>query len=500
MTGEKKQARLSILDTYGFESSGIPVEIKIVKRDDFNPSYEVVIPGIAEYTRIILETTLRAELIAEVKIDISEMLDPKKEPDVRKKFFAAAFIILDKNFPNLPEDKKRILASYLLQNTLGLGEIETLLSDDKLEEVVINNSHEPVWIYHKKYGWCKTNLIIKDEETIFDYSSLIARKVGRQINILNPLLDAHLPSGDRVNSTLFPVSNFGNTLTIRKFSRNPWSITTLIKNKTLSPEVAALIWTCVQNELSLLIAGGTGSGKTSFLNALAGIIPSNQRIISIEDTRELTLPSFLHWVPMVTREPNPEGKGEVSMLDLMVNALRMRPDRIIVGEIRRQREAEILFEAMHTGHSVYATVHADNVEQTINRLTNPPINIPKEMLDALAGVVATFRHRRFNIRRVLEFGEIHRNGESRIIYRWDVKNDEIKQVGGLSRLVDLLSLYAGMSEKEIKEDLEKKTEILSWMVANDYTNVDQVGSIVSHYYLNEDEIYGMASKGEKWMI
>ncbi|MFA5077658.1 MAG: type II/IV secretion system ATPase subunit, partial [Candidatus Micrarchaeia archaeon] len=379
----------------------------------------------------------------------------------------------------------------------GLGEIETLLGDEKLEEVVINNSREPVKVYHKKFGWCNTNLMLKDEEAIFDYSSLIARKVGRQINLLTPLLDAHLPSGDRVNATLTPISNFGNTLTIRKFSKNPWSITTLIKNKTLSPEVGALIWLCVQNELSLLIAGGTGSGKTSFLNAVAGLIPANQRIISIEDTRELTLPTFLHWVPMVTREPNPEGKGEVSMLDLMVNALRMRPDRIIVGEVRKQREAEILFEAMHTGHSVYSTIHADNVEQAVSRITNPPINVPKEMLDALAGVVVTFRHRRFNIRRVLEFGEIIKNDDFRILHRWDVKSDEMREVAGLSRLADLLSLYAGLTEKEIKQDLEKKTEVLNWMVDKNYLDVDQVGHIVSQYYFNEDDIYEMMKKGEK---
>ncbi|MBU0586870.1 type II/IV secretion system ATPase subunit, partial [Candidatus Micrarchaeota archaeon] len=476
----------------------IPIEVKIIKRDDFNPFYEVIIPGIAEYTRIILETSLRAELISEVNIDITEILDPKKADDVKKKFFQGALVVLQRNFPSLTEEKQKVLASYLLQNTLGLGEIESLVSDERLEEIVINNAREPIWVYHKKYGWCKTNLTLKDEETTFDYSSLIARKVGRQINTLNPLLDAHLPNGDRVNSTLFPISNFGNTLTIRKFSRNPWSITTLIKNQTLSPDVGALIWLAVQNELSLVVAGGTGSGKTSFLNALAGLIPANQRIISIEDTRELTLPSFLQWVPLVTREPNPEGKGAVSMLDLMVNSLRMRPDRIIVGEIRRQREAEILFEAMHTGHSVYSTLHADNVEQAISRITNPPINIPREMLDALAGIVVTFRHRRFNIRRVLEFGEVLKNGQYNVVYRWDVKNDEIKQVAGLSRLVDLIGLYAGMSEKEIEADLDKKSEILNWMVTNDYLNVDQVGKIVSNYYMNEDQVYEAASSNKKW--
>ncbi|MEK6981813.1 MAG: type II/IV secretion system ATPase subunit [Candidatus Micrarchaeota archaeon] len=489
-----------VLDSYSFASEGIPVNVQIVKRADFVPKYELSIPGIAEGTKLILETKLRGELVTEVKLDISEILDPKKYEEVKAKLLEAANRILERNFPSLPSDKQNILAVFLLQNAIGLGELESLLHDDKLEEVVINNSQEPVWVYHKKFGWCKTNLKVKNEQMIYDYASTIARKVGKQINILNATLDARLPTGDRVNSTLFPISNFGNTLTIRKFSRNPWTISTFIKSKTVSSEVAALIWLCIQNELSLLVTGGTGSGKTSFLNAMAALIPANQRIVSIEDTRELTLPKFLHWVPMVVREANPEGKGEVTMLDLMVNALRQRPDRILVGEIRRQREAEVLFEAMHTGHSVYATLHADDTDQTISRLTNPPINIPKVMLDALGGVVVTFRHRRFNIRRVLEFSEVEKKGDYNVLYKWDVKSDKIKQVGQMSRLKDLLSLYAGMQEKEIRDDINEKTEVLNWMVKNDYDNVDQVGAVVSSYYLDPEAVLESVRKKEKWQF
>jgi len=495
---EKRRPKLSLLASYSFENERLPVEVRIIKGKDFVPRYEVTIPGIAEGTKLILETKLRGELVTEVKLDISEILDPKKYDEVKEKFLEAGKHILERNFPTLPPDKKEILAVYLLQNTLGLGELEALLADENLEEVVINNSREPVWVYHKKFGWCKTNLRIKNEEMIYDYASMLARRIGRQINVLNPMLDAHLPSGDRVNSTLFPISSFGNTITIRKFAKNPWTITNFIRSSTISSEVAGLIWLCIQNELSLLVTGGTGSGKTSFLNAMSGLIPANQRIISIEDTRELTLPSFLQWVPMVVREPNPEGKGEVTMLDLMVNALRQRPDRILVGEIRRQREAEILFEAMHTGHSVYATLHADNSEQTISRLVNPPINIPPSMLDALSGIVVTFRHRRFNIRRVLEFSEMQKNGAVNTLYRWDVKSDKIKGVGKMERLADQLSLYAGMEEKEIEADVEEKTEVLDWMVKNNYDDVDQVGEIVSHYYMDPDEVMEAVRKGKKW--
>jgi len=496
---KEKTSKVTTLASYSYSSEGIPVEIRIMKKPEgYVPLYEVSIPGIAGGTKLILETKLRGELVADVTLDISEMLDPKKYREVKEKFMEAAYRILDRNFPTLSPEKKNILAVYLLQSTLGLGELEALLSDDTLEEIVINNAKEPVWVYHKKFGWCKTNLFIKNEEMIYDYASMIARKIGRQINVLNPTLDAHLPNGDRVNSTLFPISNFGNTITIRKFSRNPWTITNFIRSKTVSPEVAGLIWLCIQNELSLLVSGGTGSGKTSFLNAMTGLIPANQRVISIEDTRELTLPSFLHWVPMVVREPNPEGKGEVTMLDLMVNALRQRPDRIIVGEVRRQREAEILFEAMHTGHSVYATLHADNAEQTISRLTNPPINVPKEMLDALSGIVVTFRHRRFNIRRVLEFAEVEKDGSLNTLYRWDVKSDKVKVVGKMNRLVELLSLYAGMDEKEIKDDVSEKVKILNWMVRQGYEGVDEVGAIVSHYYMDPDYVVNAAKKNMKW--
>ncbi len=495
---ENKNKSTKVLDSYSFVNEDIKVSIRILSKGDFVPYYELSIYEIAVGTKLMLETKLRAELVSGVKLDISEILDPKKYLEVKAKFLESASSLLDKNFPDLNDRAKKILSAYLVQNTLGLGEMENLIGDEKLEEIVINNSRDNIWVYHKKYGWCKTNLKIKNEDLIYDYASTIGRKIGRQINVLNPMLDAHLPNGDRVNATLFPISNFGNTLTIRKFSRNPWTIVSMIENKMLSSKVAALIWLCVQNELSLLVSGGTGSGKTSLLNAIAGLIPANQRIISIEDTRELTLPKFLHWVPMVTREPNPEGKGEISMLDLMVNALRQRPDRIIVGEVRRQQEAEILFEAMHTGHSVYATLHADNAEQTISRLTNPPINVPKEMLDALAGVVVTFRHRRFGMRRLLEFSEVQSNGELNTLYRWDVKKDILKSVKGLEKLNDLLSLYAGMSDKEINHDVEEKMGVFDWMLKKNYTAVNEVGQIISSYYMDPETVVECSEKNKPW--
>lgn len=488
-----------VIDSYFFECDRIPVNVRILQTKDFVPHYEVLIPGLGEGTKIVLNT-LKGELITTVKLDITEIIDPKKAEEVKRKFEAKAMQVLEKHFPALSEETKKVLSSYLIQNTLGLGDLEPPMHDEKLEDIVINNATEPVWVYHKKHGWCKTNIRIKTEDAIYDYAAMIGRKVGRQINILTPLMDAHLPTGDRVNASLFPISAFGNTLSIRKFSRNPWTITTLVELNCLSSKLAALLWLCVQNELSLIISGGTGAGKTSFLNALSGLIPPTQRIVSIEDTRELTLPTFLQWVALVTREPNPEGKGEITMLDLLVNSLRMRPDRILVGEVRRQREAEILFEAMHTGHSVYATLHADTAMETITRLTNPPINVPKAVLDALSGIVVTFRHRRLGIRRILEFAEIEKGGDVNILYRWDIKTDKIQEVGKMFALANTLSLYAGMSMKEIEDDIREKAEIINWMVRKKYRDVNQVGEIVSRYYIDPESVVEKAEKNADWVF
>lgn len=489
------------IETYQFDNEGIQVLAKIIfYPDDFVLHYELTVRGLMEGTRLVLNT-LRGELITTVKLDITDIMDVKKRDEVRRKFEATANQLLSKYyFTSLSDSEKKILTAILIQNSLGLGDLEAPLHDERLEEIVINSSSDPVWVYHKKYGWCKSNIFVKSEEAIYDYASMIGRRIGKQINVLSPLMDAHLPTGERVNATLFPISAFGNTLTIRKFSKNPWTFPYLIELNCISPQVAGLIWLCIQNELSLLVSGGTGSGKTSFLNALACMIPANQRVISIEDTRELTLPSFLQWVPMTTREPNSEGKGEVAMLDLLVNSLRQRPDRIIVGEVRKQREAEILFEAMHTGHSVYATLHADNAEETVTRLTNPPISMPPGILDALAGIVVQFRHRRLNIRRTLEFAEIEKGGGVNTLYRWDLKSDKLNEAGKMLTLNNTLALYAGLTPKEIDSDISDKAKILTWMTKKRYRDVNSVGTIVSHYYMNPEEVLEIVGKNAAWVF
>lgn len=486
-----------ILTKYEVAADKVSARVVISKKpEEYTPIYEISFPKISEPTEIILDA-IRERLIESVKIKISEILDPKALEDIKKRFLQQASTFIAAELPKLSQSDRDTLAGFLVHEMLGLGKLEILLNDDGLEEIVVNNSSEPVFVYHKKFGWLKTNTMIPSEEQIYNYASIIGRKVGRQITNLNPLMDAHLTTGDRVNSTLFPISTKGNTITIRKFARNPWTIVHMIdpQNKTLSKEIAALIWLCMQYELNVLVAGGTASGKTTVLNTMMPFIPPNHRIISIEDTREIQLPKYLHWVPLTTREPNPEGRGEVKMLDLLVNSLRMRPDRIIVGEIRRQQEAEVLFEAMHTGHSVYATLHADRAEQVVRRLTNPPINLPETLLEALHLVVVQFRHRKLGIRRTLHVAEvipIEVNGEAKvrldILYRWDPKNDIMVKVKSSSRLIEEIRLHTGMSDSEMRLDLKEKQKILQWMLNNNIRTVNTVGKVVADYYHDSGKV------------
>lgn len=470
----------NLLDSYELTVNDIVINISIYSDENETvPIYNLSITNISETTKVILEK-IREEFVSqEAKAPEEESLESS---GIQQQFKKNIHVLLRKYFPTANKQTMDMLINYILQQNIGLGNIEVLLKDNNLEEIVINNAHEPIWVYHRKYGWLKTNITIPNESRIRYFSTIIGRDVGKEITVLNPLMDAHLKTGDRVNSTLRPISSKGNTITIRKFAVRPWTITDFIKEKSLTYEAAALLWMAVQNELSVIITGGTASGKTSMLNVIANFFPPNQRIISLEDTRELKLPNILHWVPLETRLPNPEGKGGIDMLDLIVNSLRMRPDRIIIGEIRKKKEAEVLFEAMHTGHSVYGTLHASNIRETINRLTQPPIDLPKQILSALSLIVVQHINRRNGKRRTLQIGEVTHSGDARPIMQLNVIKDTLEKINEPTTIYGTLNLYMGLSKEDTLKDIDEKIDILKWMVKNDITDINKIGLIMSKYY------------------
>ena len=491
-----KKEDVKLITSYDFVSDLIPITIKIYKRKgEFVPLYEVSISSISKNTEIILEK-IREELTTQVSLGMVDILSTKDTGVIEQKFIDTITNLINKHFPDADENTTNFLKSYLIQRSLGLGNIEILMDDINLEEIAINSSDEPVWVYHKKHGWLKTNVMLANEDQIRHYATMIGRRVGRQLTILEPLMDAHLKGGDRVNATLEPISVSGNTITLRKFAAKPWTITDFTKDGTISTEAAALVWLGAQFELSTLIAGGTATGKTSMLNVVANFFPPNQRIISIEDTREIQLPKFLHWIPMVTRLPNPEGKGEVSMLDLLVNSLRMRPDRIIVGEIRRKREAEVLFEAIHTGHSVYATVHANDADETVTRLTNPPIEIPKSMLPAISMIVVQYRNRRTGERKTFQIAEILPDSEPNVLIQLDIRKGVLKKVANSKSLMSTIELFTGFTRNEVNKSLKEKEIVLKWLAKNSINTVDGVGRAMAEYYTNKDNLMQCVRKNK----
>lgn len=480
--------------TYTFTSDKIPITVRI--HDDeqgFVPVYEISITVISPTTDLVLQK-IRDELVSKISLGAIDITDPRKHELIEQRFGEEILRLVKRYFPLSDEATIALLYSYFIRKNLGMGDLEILMDDENLEEIVVNNAKEPAWVYHKRYGWLKTTVRVQNEEQIQHYARIIARKSDKQITILSPLLDASLETGDRINATFFPVSIQGNTITIRKFASKPWTITDFLNNNVLSTAAAALMWQGIQYELSALVAGGTASGKTSMLNVLASFFPPNQRIITIEDTRELQLPSFLHWIPMLTRQPNPEGRGEISMLDLLINSLRMRPDRILVGEIRRHKEAEVLFEAIHTGHSVYATVHANDVREVFTRLTNPPIEIPQSMLQAISMIVIQYRNRRTGLRRTFQVAEIMPDGNPRVLMQLDIARDKMDKLVDSITLKSTLSLLTGMTDAEIIKDLAEKEKVLSWLMAKNINTVDEVGKVMAEYYTRKDKLMQAVEK------
>ena len=482
---ETAEENKEVLDNYQLNVNNILVDVSIEFTElDTVPRYTVNITNMSKMTKLVLEK-IREEFISQVGVGVIELSEAGGIEVIKVQFKKELGSLLKKYFPNADQRTKDMLINYVIEQNLGLGNIEILLKDKNIEEIVVNGAKQPIWVYHKKHAWLKTNIIIPREERVRHFSTMIGREVNKEITILNPLMDAHLRTGDRVNATLSPISSFGNTITIRKFAEDPWTITDFIKAGTMDYNVSSLVWLCLQNELSLLIAGGTGSGKTSALNVCSSFMPPNQRIISIEDTRELRLPKTLHWVPMATRLANPEGKGGINMLDLVVNSLRMRPDRIIMGEIRRQAEAEVLFEAMHTGHSVYGTFHANDAHETVMRLTNAPINIPKLVLPALSVVLVQNRNRRTNKRRTFQFAEILPTGDANVVLQHNPKTDKLDKVGEFKVITKTLGLFTGMTPEDIQNDLEQKKKVLKYLVKNEIRDLNTIGLLMSKYYLNK---------------
>jgi pilus assembly protein CpaF len=265
----------------------------------------------------------------------------------------------------LTREERRQITRDITDDILGYGPLEPLLRDDTITEVMVNN-HDRVYVERRgKIEAAEATFV--DNAHLLRINDKIVSQVGRRVDEASPMVDARLPDGSRVNAIIPPLSLRGPTLTIRKFSRDPYTMDDLIEFGTVSPEAAQFLSACVRGKLNMLISGGTGTGKTTTLNALSAFVPGDERIVTIEDAAELQLQQA-HVITLEARPPNIEGEGEIRIRELVRNALRMRPDRIIVGEVRGAETLDML-QAMNTGHEgSLTTIHANTPRDALSRL------------------------------------------------------------------------------------------------------------------------------------
>ncbi len=309
----------------------------------------------------------------------------------------------------------------ILDEILGHGPIEPLLRDPDVTEIMVNSWDR---IYVERFGQIHpVDTAFTDEAHLRRVIDRIVSRIGRRVDEASPMVDARLPDGSRVNAVVPPVVLDGAALTIRKFSVDPYTAEDLISFGTLTPQVANLLAACIQGRLDIVISGGTGSGKTTLLNVLSGYLPSNERIITIEDSAELRL-SQDHVLRLEYRPPNIEGAGEVTIRDLVRNALRMRPDRIVVGEVRDAAALDML-QAMNTGHDgSLTTVHANSPRDSISRLETMvlmagmelPVRAIREQISSAVDVIVQLARLRDGTRRIVQITEVgHMEGDTVVL-------------------------------------------------------------------------------------
>jgi flagellar protein FlaI len=409
--------------------------------------------------------------------------------------------ILEDYMVGMDTQIKKKIFYFLEKQFLGLFKLEVLMRDPNIEDISCDGSNVPIFLYHRRYGSLKGNIQFDDEDELSAFVIKLAQKCGKHISIAEPMLDATMPDGSRIQMTLSTeVTTKGSTFTIRKFKEDPFSPPDLIEFNTMSSEMIAYMWMAVENGINALIAGGTAAGKTSTLNALSLFVPKEAKIVSIEETREINLP-HPNWIPGVARSGFGEVVGnkivgEIDLYDLMKAALRQRPEYILVGEIRG-REAYVLFQAMATGHTTYSTVHADSAQSLIHRLEGKPINIPRIMLQALdivcIQIISRVKNKRARrCKQIIEIIDIDPATKEILtneVFRWDPVEDKFIY-SGKSYILERIRAEKDIGREDMTNEIKNRAKLLDWMNKNNVREFKKVANLISKYFENPTKLIG----------
>ena len=465
--------------------------------------YNVIEPELNEEEKKNMERISKA-LIEMVEVGFGEIKEEKKAIEYIKQNVDK--IIKYLGIKLSPNSYLKIMY-YIYRNFIGYNEVHAILNDPYIEDISCDGINVPVYVIHRKYGSLKTNVVFADGETLRKFIVKLAERCGRYVSYAEPILDASLPDGSRVAATIASdVATKGGTFTIRKFTEKPFSPIDQIELKTANEEILAYIWYLIEHRASLLVVGGTATGKTSFLNSICMFIKPEAKIVSIEDTRELRL-THEHWIPGLARPgfgiPLPTGEkyGSVTLFDLLKEAFRQNPDYVIVGEVRGQ-EAYVLFQGIASGHASLSTLHAGSASDVVKRLISPPIELPPVLLEGLdAIIVMTFaKEKGGSSRRVKEIEEVVNidekgNVKTNLVYRWNPVTDTFEKVNESFRLKKIAN-YIGVSYDMVLEDIERRKKFLRWLLSQGIKDYIEVTKYINEFYKNPkkfEEIIGKVS-------
>jgi flagellar protein FlaI len=369
----------------------------------------------------------------------------------------------------------RKIVYYLEKDLIGYCKIDGLMRDPFIEDISCLGLNRPVYIYHRKYANAKTNLIFTDEEELDDFITRVVHRQGKHVSIAHPIVDLTLPGKHRLAISFGKETTpAGTSFTIRKFKDDPLTIVDLIMNETIDENIAAYLWMLMENKMSVMIVGPTGAGKTTALNAIAGLVRPDFKMISVEEVQEINLPQD-NWVSTLARIGfGGDSEGEVTLYDLIKSAVRHRPALILVGEIRGE-EAYVLFQALAIGHGGLCTMHADDVDTVIKRLTQPPMNIPQNILSLMNCVIVVKQinasnftlasgERKAASRKFVEISEIDKSGTPIQVFRWNASTDIFEENLDKSYLFEKIAKTLDTPVSVVIHEFERRKQILLKLV------------------------------------
>jgi len=455
--------------------------------------YQIIEPVLTERDEKALEI-IKKLLMTELSVSMGE-IKSKKEAEYR---LGSKIDRMIKNYRlRIPKKNIAKIKYYAIRDFVHLGKIEPLMRDHMIEEISCDGTGIPLYIWHRELESIPTNIMFKKDAELNNFARKLAYICGKHVSMADPIVDASLPDGSRINLTLgHEITRRGSTFTIRRFRADPITVIDLIKFGTMSIDIAAFMWYLIEKKSTMLVAGGTASGKTTCLNAVSSFIKPGEKVVSIEDTQELNLPHE-NWVPAVSRQSFTDTQiGEINQFDLLRAALRQRPDIIIVGETRG-KEAYTLFQAMATGHGGFSSIHADSIEATLTRLTSAPMDVPKALIaNSLDLITLQLKIRVGNksARRIIQVSEIDGIDENtgqlktNTVFRWNPAKD-VHDFLGKSIVFEKIKERDAESDEHINYELTKRRVALEWMVKNNIREHKKVSASIREYYEDPERFY-----------